>query len=129
MKFIIAPVVLIASLGLSSADPVDRAPPSQASSVTTEYPALHPFHHTVGETSFVGYCFNGKPSNCSVLIWSKSDNEMPAEKTTHPKVRIELSARQAMTFFADDLGSNLSLECSADAKSLSIRQTSVSFTQ
>jgi hypothetical protein len=129
MKFIIAPVVLIASLGLSSADPVDRAPPSQASSVTTEYPALHPFHHTVGETSFVGYYFNGKPSNCSVLIWSKSDNEMPAEKTTHPKVRIELSARQAMTFFADDLGSNLSLECSADAKSLSIRQTSVSFTQ
>jgi hypothetical protein len=85
MKFIIAPVVLIASLGLSSADPVDRAPPSQASSVTTEYPALHPFHHTVGETSFVGYYFNGKPSNCSVLIWSKSDNEMPAEKTTHPK--------------------------------------------
>jgi hypothetical protein len=129
MKFIIAPVVLIASLGLSSADPVDRAPPSQASSVTTEYPALHPFHHTVGETSFVGYYFNGKPSNCSVLIWSKSDNEMPAEKTTHPKVRIELSARQAMTFFADDLGSNLSLECAADAKSLSIRQTSISFTQ
>jgi hypothetical protein len=129
MKFIIAPVVLIASLGLSSADPVDRAPPSQASSVTTDYPALHPFHHTVGETSFVGYYFNGKPSNCSVLIWSKSDNEMPAEKTTHPKVRIELSARQAMTFFADDLGSNLSLECAADAKSLSIRQTSVSFTQ
>jgi hypothetical protein len=129
MKFIIAPVVLIASLGLSSADPVDRAPPSQASSVTTEYLALHPFHHTGGETSFVGYYFNGKPSNCSVLIWSKSDNEMPAEKTTHPKVRIELSARQAMTFFADDLGSNLSLECSADAKSLSIRQTSVSFTQ
>jgi hypothetical protein len=129
MKFIIAPVVLIASLGLSSADPVDRAPPSQASSVTTEYPALHPFHHTVGETSFVGYYFNGKPSNCSVLVWSKSDNEMPAEKTTHPKVRIELSARQAMTFFADDLGSNLSLECAADAKSLSIRQTSISFTQ
>ena len=61
MKFIIAPLVLIASLGLSHADPVDRAPPSQASSVTTEYPALHSFHHTVGETSFVGYYFNGKP--------------------------------------------------------------------
>ncbi len=129
MKFIIAPLVLIASLGLSSADPVDRAPPSQASSVTTEYPALHPFHHTVGETSFVGYYFNGKPSNCSVLIWSKSDNEAPAEKTTHPKVRIELNAKQAMTFFADDLGSNLSLECAADAKSLSVRQTSISLTQ
>jgi hypothetical protein len=129
MKFIIAPLVLIASLGLSSADPVDRAPPSQTSSVTTEYPALHLFYHTVGETSFVGYYFNGKPSNCSVLIWSKSDNETPAEKTTHPKVRIELSAKQAMTFFADDLGSNLSLECAADAKSLSIRQTSISLTQ
>ena len=129
MKFIIAPFVLIASLGLSSADPVDRAPPSQASSVTTEYPALHPFRHTVGETSFVGYYFNGKPSNCSVLIWSKSDNEAPAEKTTHPKMRIELNAKQAMTFFADDLGSNLSLECAADAKSLSIRQTSISLTQ
>ena len=129
MKFIIAPLVLIASLGLSHADPVDRAPPSQASSVTTEYPALHPFHHTVGETSFVGYYFNGKPLNCSVLIWSKSDNEAPAEKTTHPKVRIELNAKQAMTFFADDLGSNLSLECAADARSLSIRQTSISLTQ
>ena len=129
MKFIIAPFVLIASLGLSSADPVDRAPPSQASSVTTEYPALHPFRHTVGETSFVGYYFNGKPSNCSVLIWSKSDNEAPAEKTTHPKMRIELNAKQAMTFFADDLGSNLSLECAADARSLSIRQTSISLTQ
>jgi hypothetical protein len=136
MKFLIAPLVLIASLGLSSADPVDgappsldRAPPSQASSVTTEYPALHAFHHTVGETSFVGYYFNAKPSNCSVLIWAKPDNEARAEKTTHPKVRIELNAKQAITFFADDLGSNLSLECAADAKSLSVRQTSISFTQ
>ena len=128
MKFLIAPLVFIASLGLSLADPVDRAPPSQASSVTTEYPALHPFHHNVGETSFVGYYFNGKPSNCSVLIWAKRANETPAEKT-HPKVRIELNAKQAITFFADDLGSNLSLACAADAKSLSVRQTSISFTQ
>jgi hypothetical protein len=128
MKFLIAPLVLIASLGLSSADPVDRAPPSQASSVTTEYPALHASHHNVGETSFVGYYFNGKPSNCSVLIWAKRANETPAEKT-HPKVRIELNAKQAITFFADDLGSNLSLACAADAKSLSVRQTSISFTQ
>jgi hypothetical protein len=129
MKFIIAPLVLIASLGSSSADPVDRAPPSQASSVTTEYPALHAFHHIVGQTSYIGYYFTTKPSNCSVLIWSKSDNETPAEKTTHPKVRIELNAKQAITFFADELGSNLSLECAADAKSLSVRQTSISFTQ
>jgi hypothetical protein len=129
MKFIIASLVLIASLGLSSADPVDRAPPSQSSSVTTAYPAFHPFHHRVGETSFVGYYFNGQPSNCSVIIWSKPDNEAPAEKTTHSKVRIELDAKQAITFFADDLGSNLSLQCAADAKSLSVRQTSISFTQ
>jgi hypothetical protein len=129
MKFIIAPLALIAGLGVSSAEPVGRAPPSQASSVTTEYPALHPFHHNVGETSFVGYYFNGKPSNCSVLIWAKPDNEKPAYQTAHPKVRIELNASQAITFFADDLGSNLSLECAADAKSLSVRQTSVSFTQ
>ena len=129
MKFISAPFVLIASLGLSSADPVDRAPPSQSSTVATEYPALHAFHHTVGETSYIGYYFNSKPSNCSVLIWSKSDDETSAEKTTHQQVRIDLNAKQAITFFADDRGSNLSLECSADAKSLSVRQTSISFTQ
>ena len=129
MKFIIAPLVLIASLGLSLADPADRAPPSQASSVTTEYPALHPFHHTVGQTSYIGYYFNGKPSNCSVIIWSKDNNEAPADETVHQKVRIDLNAKQAITFFADDLGSNLSLECSADAKSLSVRQTSISLTQ
>src|SRR6202035_1615707 len=98
MKFIIAPLALIASLGLSSAEPVDRAPPSQASSVTTEYPALHPFHHTVGETSYIGYYFNSKPSNCSVLIWFKSDDEPSAEKTTHHQVRIDLNAKQAITF-------------------------------
>ena len=71
MKFIISPLVLIASIGLSYADPIDRPSPSQASSVTTEYPALRAFHHNVGETSYVGYYFNGKPSNCSVLIWAK----------------------------------------------------------
>ena len=129
MKFIIAPLALIASLGLSSAEPVDGAPPSQASSVTTEYPALHPFHHTVGETSFVGYYFNGQPSNCSVLIWSKANNETPVDESAHQQVRIDLNAKQAITFFADHLGSNLSLECSADAKSLSVRQTSISLTQ
>jgi hypothetical protein len=129
MKFILSPLILIASLGLSSAEPVDRAPPSQASSVTTEYPALHPFHHTVGETSYIGYYFNSKPSNCSVLIWFKSDDETSAEKTTHHQVRIDLNAKQAITFFADELGSNLSLECSADAKSLSVRRTSISLTQ
>jgi hypothetical protein len=129
MKFILSPLVLIASLGLSFAEPVDRAPPNQTSSVTTEYPALHPFHHKVGDTTYIGYYFNSKPSNCSVLIWSKSDDETSAEKTTHQQVRIDLNAKQAITFFADDLGSNLSLECAADAKSLSIRQTSISLTQ
>jgi hypothetical protein len=129
MKFIIAPLVLIGSLGLSSAEPVDRAPPNQTSSVTTEYPALHPFHHKVGDTAYIGYYFNSKPANCSVLIWSKPDNENPAEKTTHQQVRIELNAKQAITFFADELGSNLSLECAADAKSLSVRETSISLTQ
>jgi hypothetical protein len=129
MKFIIAPLVVIASLGLSSADPVDRATPSLTSSVTTEYPALHPFHHNVGQTSYIGYYFNGKPSNCSVLIWSKANNETPTDETAHQQVRIDLNAKQAITFFADHLGSNLSLECSADAKSLSVRQTSISLTQ
>jgi hypothetical protein len=129
MKLILATLVLIASLGLSFAEPVDQAPPSQTSSVTTEYPALHPFHHKVGDTAYIGYYFNNKPSNCSVLLWSKPDNEASAVKTTHPKVRIELNAKQAITFFADDLGSNLSLECAADAKSLSVRQTSISLTQ
>jgi hypothetical protein len=129
MKLIISPLVLIARIGLSYADPIDRPVLSQTSSVTTEYPAFHAFHHSVGETSYAGYYFNSKPSNCSVLIWAKPDNETPAEKTTHQKVRIELNAKQAITFFADDLGSNLNLECSADAKSLSVRQTSISLTQ
>jgi hypothetical protein len=129
MKLILAPLVLIASLGVSFAQPVDPAPPNQTSSVTTEYPALHPFHHKVGDTAYIGYYFNGKPANCSVLIWSKPDNEASAEKTRHQQVRIELNAKQAITFFADDLGSNLSLECAADAKSLSVRQTSISLTQ
>jgi hypothetical protein len=129
MKLILSPLVLIASLGLSFAEPVDPAPPSQTSSVTTEYPALHPFHHKVGDTSYIGYYFNSKPANCSVLIWAKPDKETSPEKTTHPKVRIELNAKQAITFFADELGSNLSLECAADAKSLSVRQTLISFTQ
>jgi hypothetical protein len=129
MKLILSPLVLIASLGLSFAAPVDPTPPSQTSSVTTEYPALHPFQHKVGDTSYVGYYFAGKPANCSVILWSKPDNEKPDEKATHQKVRIELNAKQAITFLADDLGSNLSLECAADAKSLSVRQTSISFTQ
>ena len=129
MKLIIAPLVLIASIGLSYADPIDRPLLSQTSSVTTEYPAFHAFHHSVGETSYVGYYFNSKPSNCSVIIWSKVNNETSADETTHQKVRIDLNAKQAITFFADDLGSNLSLECSADAKSLSVRQTSISLTQ
>jgi hypothetical protein len=129
MKLIFSPLVLIASMGLSSADPIDRPPLSQTSSVTTEYPALRAFHHTVGETACAGYYFNSKPSNCSVIIWSKGNNEAPSDETTHQKVRIDLNAKQAITFFANDLGSNLSLECSADAKSLSVRQTSISLTQ
>ena len=129
MKLIISPLVLIASIGLSYADPIDGPPLSQTSSVTTEYPALHPFHHTVGQTSYIGYYFNGKPSNCSVIIWSKDNNEAPSDETAHQKVRIDLNAKQAIRFFVDDLGSNLSLECSADAKSLSVRQTSISLTQ
>ncbi len=128
MKLIISPLVLIASLGLSYADPIDRPALSQTSSATTEYPALRAFHHTVGETAYIGYYFNSKPSDCSVIIWSKDANEAPAE-TTHQKVRIDLNAKQAITFFADELGSNLSLECSADARSLSVRQTSISLTQ
>jgi hypothetical protein len=129
MKLILSPLILIASLGLSFAASVDPAPPSQTSSVTTEHPAFHAFHHKAGATSYIGYYLNSKPENCSVLIWAKPDNEASAEKTTHPKVRIELNAKQAITFFADDLGSNLSLECAADAKSLSVRQTSISLTQ
>ena len=129
MKLIISPLVLIASVGLSSAEPLDQPTLSQPSSVTTEYPALRAFHHSVGETSYIGYYVNGKPSNCSVIIWSKSNNETQAYETTHQKVRIDLNAKQTITFFADDLGSNLSLECSADAKSLSVRQTSISLTQ
>jgi hypothetical protein len=109
--------------------PIDRPPLSQTSSVTAEYPAFHAFHHSVGETSYAGYYFKGKPSDCSVIIWSKDNNEAPANQTIHQKVRIDLNAKQAITFFADDLGSNLSLECSADAKSLSVRQTSISLTQ
>jgi hypothetical protein len=128
MKLILSSLALIASLGVSSADPVDRAP-VQTVSVTKEYPAMRAFHQNVGETAYVGYYFNGKPSNCSVLIWAKPASETSAEKTTHQKVRIELDAKQTITFFADDLGSNLSLECAPDAKSLSIRQTSVSLTQ
>ena len=129
MKFILSPLVLIASLGLSFAGPVDPAPPSLTSSVTTEYPALHPCHHKAGDTTYIGYYYNDKPANCSVLIWSKPDSENPAEKTGHQQVRIDLNAKQAITFFADELGSNLNLECAADAKSLSVRQTSISFTQ
>jgi hypothetical protein len=129
MKLIISPLVLIASMGLSTVDPIDRPPLSQTSSVTTEYPAFHAFHYSVGETSYAGYYFNGKPSNCSVIIWSKEAHEAPADETTHQKVRIDLSAKQAITFFADDQGSNLSLECADDARSLSVRQTSISLTQ
>ena len=128
MKLILSSLAVIASVGLSYADPIDRPSLSQTSSVTTEYPALHVFHHSVGVTSYFGYYFKSKPSNCSVIIWSK-DNEAPAVETVHQKVRIDLNAKQAITFFADDLGSNLSLECSADAKSLSVRQTSISLTQ
>ena len=129
MKLIISPLVLIASIGLSYADPIDRPVLSQTSSFTTEYPALHAFHHTVGETAYIGYYFNSKPSNCSVIIWSKANNEAPSDETTHQQVRIDLNAKQTITFFADHLGSNLSLECSADANSLSVRQTSISLTQ
>ena len=129
MKLILSSLALIASLGLSYADPIDQPVLSQTSSVTTEYPALHVFHHSVGETSYFGYYFNSKSSNCSVIIWSKDNKETPADETTHQKVRIDLNAKQAITLFADDLGSNLSLECSADAKSLTVRQTSISLTQ
>ena len=105
MKLILSSLALIASIGLSYAEPLDQPSLSQTSSVTTEYPALHAFHHNIGDTSYIGYYFNSKPSNCSVLIWSKPDKETPAEKTTHQKVRIELNAKQAITFFADELGS------------------------
>jgi hypothetical protein len=129
MKLLISSLALIASLGLGSAGPADQPPIMQTSVSTTEYPAMRAFHHSVGETSYIGYYFNSKPSDCSVLIWAKPDKETAAEKTAHQKVRIELNAKQTITFFSDELGSNLSLECAADAKSLSIRQTSISLTQ
>ena len=129
MKLIAAPILLIASMGLCSAETIDQLPTNPISSVTTEYPAFHAFHHTVGKTSYIGYYFNGRPSNCSVLIWSKPADENPAEKSTHQQVRIDLNAKQAITFFVDHNGSNLSLECAADAKSLSVIQTYVPFTQ
>jgi hypothetical protein len=125
----ISPIILIAGIGLCDAQTVDRPPPTPIRSLATEYPALHPFHHTVGETSYVGYYFNDRPSSCSVLIWSKPADPISTEKTTHQQVRIDLNASQTITFFVDHLGSNLSLECSADAKSLSVSETSVAFTQ
>jgi hypothetical protein len=125
----IFPMVLLAGIGLCDAEPVDRPPPTPIRSSTTEYPALRAFHHTVGETSYIGYYFNGRPSSCSVLIWSKPADQTSTEKTTHEQVRVDLNASQTMTFFVDHLGSNLRLECSADAKSLSVSETSVAFTQ
>src|SRR5277367_4443632 len=104
MKLILSPLVLIASMGLSAADPIDRPPVSQTSSVATEYPAFHAFHHAVGETSYAGYYFNGKPSNCSVILWSKDYMEAPGDETTHQKVRVELNRKQGRPVFADDLG-------------------------
>jgi hypothetical protein len=123
------PIVLLAGIGLCDAEPVDRPPPTPIRSSTTEYPAPRAFHHTVGETSYIGYYFNGRPSSCSVLIWSKPADHTSTEKTTHEQVRVDLNASQTMTFFVDHLGSNLSLECSADAKSLSVSETSVVLTQ
>jgi hypothetical protein len=129
MKLIASLVLLIASIGLCSAETIDQTPANPPSSVTTEYPAFHAFHHTVGDTAYIGYYFNGRPSNCSVLIWSQPAAENPAEKRTHQQVRIDLNAKQTITFFVDHNGSNLSLECAADAKSLSVIQTYVPFTQ
>jgi hypothetical protein len=123
------PIVLLAGIGLCDAEPVDRPPPTPIRSSTTEYPAPRAFHHTVGETSYIGYYFNGRPSSCSVLIWSKPADHTSTEKTTHEQVRVDLNASQTMTFFVDHLGSNLRLECSSDAKSLSVSETSVAFTQ
>src|ERR1700727_3275964 len=95
----ISSIILLAGISLCDAQTVDRPPPSPIRSFTTEYPALHAFHHTVGETSYIGYYFNSKPSNCSLLIWSKSDDKTSAKKTTHQQVRIDLNAQQAITFF------------------------------
>jgi hypothetical protein len=125
----ISSIILLAGASLCEAQTVDRPPPSPIRSYTTEYPALHPFHHTVGETSYVGYYFSDRPANCSVVIWSKPTDEISDETKTHQQVRIDLNANQAMTFFVDHLGSNLSLQCSADAKSLSVIQTSIPLTQ
>src|SRR4051794_24334774 len=98
MKAILSSLALIASIGMSHADTVDRPRVSQASVSTTEYPAMRAFHHNVGQTAYVGYYFNSKPSDCSVLIWAKPEKEAATEKTTHQKVRIELNAKQAITF-------------------------------
>jgi hypothetical protein len=126
---VLSSLALIASIGSSTAGPIDRPAFNQTSSVTTEYPAFHAFRHSIGQTAYAGYYFNDKPSNCSVILWSEDNNGAPTYEATHQKVRIDLNAKQAITFFADDLGSNLNLECSADAKSLSVRETSISLTQ
>jgi hypothetical protein len=122
-------ISLLASIGLCGAETIDQPPPTPTRSFTTEYPAFQPFRHTLGDTSYMGYYFNGRPSNCSVLIWSKPADEPPAERKPHEQVRLDLNPRQTITFFVDQNGSNLSLECSADAKSLSVIQTSVPLTQ
>jgi hypothetical protein len=129
MKPIVSSIILLASIGLSRAETVAQPALSPTSTVTTEYPALHAFHHTVARTSYIGYYFNSRNANCSLLIWSKPTDESPSAGPTHQQVRIDLNAKQAITFFADSRGSNLSLECAADAKSLLVSQTSVPFTQ
>ena len=69
------------------------------------------------------------PAGQFVMGSPATEPDRSADETAHQQVRIDLNAKQAITFFADHLGSNLSLECSADAKSLSVRQTSISLTQ
>jgi hypothetical protein len=122
MKLIISSVALAASLALGDAKALDNVARNPTASFTTNYQALEPFYHIVGDKSYVGY-FQTKPSACSVWILSKPADESPAEKATQQQVEFDLPATQTMTFVVDSRGSNLSLRCTADAKSLSVTQT------
>jgi hypothetical protein len=107
---------------LGDAKALDNVVRNPTASFTTNYQALEPFYHVVGDKSYIGY-FQTKPSACSVWILSKPADESPAEKATQQQVEFDLPATQTMTFVVDSRGSNLSLRCTADAKSLSVTQT------
>lgn len=122
MKLIISSVALAAGLALCNAKTLDNVARNPTASFTTTYPAFQAFYHVVGDKSYIGY-FQSKPSVCSVWVLSKPADESPAEKATQQQVEFDLPATQTMTFVVNSRGSNLSLKCAADAKSLSVSQT------